>query len=74
MRQYDGLEPLSALLKQTDNNELLVAATGAIWKCSKDPENVKQYVCVCVCMCVCVWVCFDLSVLLRMQAKGVEDC
>ena len=55
MRQYDGLEPLSALLKQTDNNELLVAATGAIWKCSKDPENVKQYVCVCVCVGVGVF-------------------
>ena len=42
VRQYGGLDPLSTLLKQTDNNELLVAATGAIWKCSKDPDNVKQ--------------------------------
>ena len=40
VRTHEGLEPLAALLKVTDNKELLCAATGAIWKCSKSTENV----------------------------------
>ena len=28
---------------QTDNKELLIAATGAIWKCAISPENVRRF-------------------------------
>ena len=44
MRQYGGLDPLVALLPQSDNKELLAAATGAIWKCAISRENVARYV------------------------------
>ena len=44
MREHEGLEPLVALLKNTEDKELLCAVTGAVWKCSKSPDNVKMYV------------------------------
>jgi hypothetical protein len=37
------LDPLVALLQQSDNKELLAAATGAIWKCAISTENVKRF-------------------------------
>ena len=43
MREHEGLEPLAALLKNTGDKELLCAVTGAVWKCSKSPENVTKY-------------------------------
>ena len=43
MREHEGLEPLGALLKNTGDKELLCAVTGAVWKCSKSPENVTKY-------------------------------
>ncbi|RDD37641.1 Armadillo repeat-containing protein 4, partial [Trichoplax sp. H2] len=43
VRQYGGLDPLVRLLQHRDNKELLAAATGAIWKCSKSPENVLRF-------------------------------
>ena len=43
VRQYGGLDPLVSLLNNTENKELLAAATGAIWKCSISPENVIRF-------------------------------
>jgi len=43
VRLYGGLDPLVALLPNSDNKELLAAATGAIWKCAISPENVERY-------------------------------
>lgn len=43
VRQYNGLDPLVALLQQSDDKELLAAATGAIWKCAISPENVSRF-------------------------------
>ena len=43
VRQFGGLDPLVALLNNTENKELLAAATGAIWKCSISPENVARF-------------------------------
>lgn len=40
VRQYGGLEPLATLLGNTDKKDLLVAVTGAIWKCAISEENV----------------------------------
>ena len=40
LRRYGGLEPLVSLLAVADNKDLLVAATGAIWKCAISDENV----------------------------------
>lgn len=44
MREHEGLEPLASLLKMKDNKDLLCAVTGAVWKCSKSPENVAKLV------------------------------
>ncbi|XP_030631664.1 armadillo repeat-containing protein 4 isoform X2 [Chanos chanos] len=43
VRQYEGLQPLVALLSQSDNKQLLAATTGAIWKCSLSMENVAKF-------------------------------
>ena len=43
VRAFGGLDPLVALLNNTDNKELLAAATGAIWKCSITSENVSRF-------------------------------
>lgn len=43
VREFNGLTPLAKLLSQVKNKELLAAATGAIWKCSMSPINVKQF-------------------------------
>uniref|UniRef100_A0A3P9H9A3 Armadillo repeat containing 4 n=1 Tax=Oryzias latipes TaxID=8090 RepID=A0A3P9H9A3_ORYLA len=40
VRKYKGLKLLVELLNNTNNKELLAAATGAIWKCSISLENV----------------------------------
>ena len=42
MREHEGLPSLATLLKVRDNKELLCAATGAVWKCSKSSENVTK--------------------------------
>ena len=42
VRKHNGLDPLVALLAQSDNKELLAAATGAIWKCAISRENVAR--------------------------------
>lgn len=42
-RRFGGLEPLVSLLVMTENKELLVAATGAIWKCAISEENVLVF-------------------------------
>jgi len=38
-----ALLPLVELLQYTDNKDLLVAATGAIWKCSLAPQNAAIF-------------------------------
>ncbi|XP_041374368.1 outer dynein arm-docking complex subunit 2-like isoform X2 [Gigantopelta aegis] len=43
VRQYGGLDPLVKLLSNSENKELLAAATGAIWKCAISPENVERF-------------------------------
>lgn len=40
---YKGIEPLVNLLQSVDNEPLLAAATGAIWKCAVSPKNVKAF-------------------------------
>ena len=40
---YSGLDPLVQLLSNTDNKELLAAATGALWKCAISPKNVERF-------------------------------
>jgi armadillo repeat-containing protein 4 len=39
VRQFDGLTPLVNLLDNTTNKELLIAATGAVWKCAQNCES-----------------------------------
>ena len=43
VRKFNGLQPLVDLLDQSDDKELLAAATGAIWKCAISDENVKMF-------------------------------
>ncbi|XP_077997290.1 outer dynein arm-docking complex subunit 2-like isoform X2 [Glandiceps talaboti] len=43
VREYGGLDPLAKLLSNSENKELLAAATGAIWKCAISPENVQRF-------------------------------
>ena len=43
VRQYGGLDPLVALLANSENKDLLAAATGAIWKCAISEENVLRF-------------------------------
>jgi len=43
VRHYGGLEPLCKLLQFTENKQLLAAATGGIWKCSYNLENVLRF-------------------------------
>lgn len=44
VRHFGGLDPLVALLaSNTEDKQLLAAATGAIWKCSISPENVRRF-------------------------------
>ncbi|KAM8811602.1 outer dynein arm-docking complex subunit 2 [Eudromia elegans] len=42
VRQHGGLQPLSVLLGNTENKQLLAAVTGAIWKCAVSGENVSK--------------------------------
>lgn len=41
--QYNGLQPLVSLLKKANNKQLLVSATGIIWRCSAELSNVAKY-------------------------------
>ncbi|XP_009987846.1 PREDICTED: armadillo repeat-containing protein 4, partial [Tauraco erythrolophus] len=43
VRQYGGLQPLSVLLGNSENKQLLAAVTGAIWKCAISGENVSKF-------------------------------
>nr|XP_009859740.1 armadillo repeat-containing protein 4 [Ciona intestinalis]XP_026691756.1 armadillo repeat-containing protein 4 [Ciona intestinalis]XP_026691757.1 armadillo repeat-containing protein 4 [Ciona intestinalis] len=43
VREYGGLDPLVSLLPQSDDKELLAAATGAIWKCAISAQNVARF-------------------------------
>ncbi|KAJ3121160.1 Armadillo repeat-containing protein 4 [Physocladia obscura] len=44
VREYNGLLPLVNLLDNPANKELLVAATGAVWKCAQNSvENVAAF-------------------------------
>ncbi|NXX80639.1 ARMC4 protein, partial [Urocolius indicus] len=43
VRQHGGLQPLSALLDNSENKQLLTAVTGAIWKCAISGENVSKF-------------------------------
>ncbi|KAL3311459.1 Armadillo repeat-containing protein 4, partial [Cichlidogyrus casuarinus] len=43
VRVSGGLQPLMTMLDDQQNKELLAAATGAIWKCSRSPLNVKVF-------------------------------
>jgi len=43
IRHHGGLDPLDQLIRETDNKELLTAATGAIWKCAISPENLHRF-------------------------------
>ncbi|XP_028940633.1 armadillo repeat-containing protein 4, partial [Antrostomus carolinensis] len=43
VRQHGGLQPLSVLLGNSENKQLLAAVTGAIWKCAISRENVSKF-------------------------------
>ncbi|NWR45030.1 ARMC4 protein, partial [Regulus satrapa] len=43
VRKHEGLQPLSALLDNSENKQLLAAVTGAIWKCAISRENVLKF-------------------------------
>lgn len=46
VRKHDGLAPLVQLIKQENtlkDKELLIAATGAVWKLSYSVENVEIF-------------------------------
>lgn len=43
VREYGGLEPLVELITKVEHRNLLAAATGAVWKCAIDKENVKAF-------------------------------
>ncbi|NWS48232.1 ARMC4 protein, partial [Probosciger aterrimus] len=43
VRQHGGLQPLSILLANSENKQLLAAVTGAIWKCAISEENVAKF-------------------------------
>ncbi|NXY41729.1 ARMC4 protein, partial [Ceuthmochares aereus] len=43
VRQHGGLQPLSILLGNSENKQLLAAVTGAIWKCAISEENVSKF-------------------------------
>ncbi|NXL75566.1 ARMC4 protein, partial [Leptocoma aspasia] len=43
VRNYEGLQPLSVLLDNSENKQLLAAVTGAIWKCAISKENVLKF-------------------------------
>uniref|UniRef100_A0A672V863 Outer dynein arm docking complex subunit 2 n=1 Tax=Strigops habroptila TaxID=2489341 RepID=A0A672V863_STRHB len=43
VRQHGGLQPLSVLLANSENKQLLAAVTGAIWKCAISEENVAKF-------------------------------
>ncbi|KAF1479953.1 Armadillo repeat-containing protein 4, partial [Pygoscelis antarcticus] len=43
VRQHGGLQPLSVLLGNSENKQLLEAVTGAIWKCAMSGENVSKF-------------------------------
>nr|XP_009677914.1 PREDICTED: armadillo repeat-containing protein 4 isoform X3 [Struthio camelus australis] len=43
VRQHGGLQPLSVLLGNSQNKQLLAAVTGAIWKCAISGENVSKF-------------------------------
>ncbi|NXO07896.1 ARMC4 protein, partial [Oriolus oriolus] len=43
VRKHEGLQPLSVLLDNSENKELLAAVTGAIWKCAISRENVLKF-------------------------------
>uniref|UniRef100_A0A8C6NAF5 Uncharacterized protein n=1 Tax=Melopsittacus undulatus TaxID=13146 RepID=A0A8C6NAF5_MELUD len=43
VRQHGGLQPLSVLLANSENKQLLAAVTGAIWKCAISEENVAIF-------------------------------
>ena len=42
VRKFGGLDPLVSLSFNVENKELLAAATGAIWKCSINLDNVAR--------------------------------
>ncbi|KAM7070055.1 outer dynein arm-docking complex subunit 2 isoform 1-T1 [Acridotheres tristis] len=43
VRKHEGLQPLSDLLGNSENKQLLAAVTGAIWKCAISTENVLKF-------------------------------
>ncbi|NXD25842.1 ARMC4 protein, partial [Spelaeornis formosus] len=43
VRKHDGLQPLSVLLANSENKQLLAAVTGAVWKCAISRENVLKF-------------------------------
>lgn len=46
IRQCGGLDPLISLLtneKTRRNKILLSCVTGAVWKCSTNPENIRRF-------------------------------
>ncbi|KAJ2992995.1 Armadillo repeat-containing protein 4 [Globomyces sp. JEL0801] len=43
VRQYNGITPLVSLLDSIANKDLLIAATGAVWKCAQNVENVQAF-------------------------------
>ncbi|KFQ21458.1 Armadillo repeat-containing protein 4, partial [Mesitornis unicolor] len=43
VREHGGLQPLSVLLENSENKQLLAAVTGAIWKCAISVENVSKF-------------------------------
>ena len=42
VRKHGGLKPLVARAQQVDQKDVLWSATGAIWKCAKDPDNIQE--------------------------------
>ncbi|EPZ31271.1 Beta Catenin-related Armadillo repeat-containing protein [Rozella allomycis CSF55] len=43
VNEHGGLAPLVQLLDHKSNRELLIASTGAIWKCAHSPQNVDKF-------------------------------
>ena len=42
VRKHGGLKPLVALAQPDSAKDLLWGATGAIWKCAIDQENLQE--------------------------------
>ena len=75
VKENGGLEPLALLLKATDKKDLLCAVTGAVWKCSKSFDNVKESVSITTVMGECFFKIININLTmhsLSLQVIGVN--